>query len=219
MADAVGPPPAGGDATRAPTLIGVFGALLSVSIICTTARIYTRIHLLRMPGMDDAIIVLSIASVLPRKIDEPRPNSFQMLTVVNFAALIKATSYGLGRHAYYLNKEDYLLSTKWDSIAQPFGIIGVALPKLAVLIFLARIVGPAKSNWIRALYISVVTLVVFSGILAIVNFAQCSPPSAAWTANIPHNCWNPAIVEKLSFFFGGIHRFFALNLWSLLMLM
>ena len=84
-----------------------------------------------------------------------------MLNVTNFAALIKATSFGLGRHAYYLTEENCLLSSKWDSIAQPFGIVGVALPKLAVLIFLARTVGPEKSNGIRALYVSVITLVVF----------------------------------------------------------
>lgn len=124
--------------------------------------------------------------------------------MINFGALTQATKFGLGRHEYYLTEDNFLLSSKWDSIAQPFGIIGVAVPKLAVVIFLARIVGPTKNYGVRALYISVVSLVVFSGVLAILLFVQCSPPAAAWQPSIPHTCWNPAIVEKLSFFFGGV---------------
>ena len=67
MADSLGPPPPGGDATRAPTMIGVFGAMTLLSILCAAARIYTRVRLLRLPGMDDAVIVFTIVGVLHLK--------------------------------------------------------------------------------------------------------------------------------------------------------
>lgn len=70
----------------------------------------------------------------------------------------KATTFGLGRHADDLTSESFLLSVKWVLIAAPSGIIGVALPKLAVVIFLARVVGPTRRNQIRTLYFFAITL-------------------------------------------------------------
>ncbi len=64
MAEFAGPAPIGGDATRAPTIIGVYCAMTSLSILCTAARLYTRFRLVRSPGMDDAVIVLSLVCTL-----------------------------------------------------------------------------------------------------------------------------------------------------------
>ena len=50
MAEAAGLPPAGGDETRAPTIIGVYCTLTAISIACVAARLYTRFRLLRSPG-------------------------------------------------------------------------------------------------------------------------------------------------------------------------
>ena len=74
MADSLGPPPPGGDATRAPTMIGVFGAMTLLSILCAAARIYTRVRLLRMPGMDDAVIFFTIVGILQPK--QASPNAY-----------------------------------------------------------------------------------------------------------------------------------------------
>lgn len=62
MSDSLGPPPKGGDANRAPTMLGVFGALGLLSVLCAAARIYTRIRLLRVPGVDDAVILFCAVS-------------------------------------------------------------------------------------------------------------------------------------------------------------
>jgi len=63
MAEAAGLPPAGGDETRAPTIIGVYCTLTTISIACVAARLYTRFRLLRSPGPDDAVIVVSMVSI------------------------------------------------------------------------------------------------------------------------------------------------------------
>lgn len=49
---------------KAPTIIGVFAAMTALSILCAAARIYTRFRLLRTPGMDDLVIVLSVVGTL-----------------------------------------------------------------------------------------------------------------------------------------------------------
>ena len=63
MAEAAGPAPIGGDQTRAPMIIGVYSALTSLSILCVAARLYTRFRLIRSPGTDDAVIVLSMVCI------------------------------------------------------------------------------------------------------------------------------------------------------------
>lgn len=69
MTAPLGPAPTQGDVTRAPTLIGVFGAMTTVSILCVAARFYTRLRLLRMLAMDDAVIVFSIVCSISRRIE------------------------------------------------------------------------------------------------------------------------------------------------------
>lgn len=49
---------------RAPTIIGMFAAMTALSILCAAARIYTRFRLLRTPGMDDLVIILSVVCIL-----------------------------------------------------------------------------------------------------------------------------------------------------------
>lgn len=125
--------------------------------------------------------------------------------MLNLGFLAKATTFGLGRHRFYLtNTEEFLLIIKWDNIAIPFATMSVAVPKLAVVIFLAKAVGPTNPYQIRALYISVVTLIVLSAVNVVLVFAQCSPPSASWRPNIPHKCWNPASVTNYIIFVGGV---------------
>ncbi len=133
------------------------------------------------------------------------------MLVAQLGLLIKATTFGLGRHEYYLTPENFLLSIKWNYIGDPFGIMGVAVPKLAVVVFLARVVGPAKRYQLWALYFFVVTLIILSAVASILLFAECSPPSAAWKPNIPHTCWNPAILENFSFFVGGMYYPYAVG--------
>lgn len=131
---------------------------------------------------------------------------FQILIVMHLGLTVKATTFGLGRHADHLTSENFLLSVKWVLIAAPFGIIGVAVPKLAVVIFLARVVGPTKHNQIRVLYFFVITLNILTALAAMLVFIQCSPPYAPWTPSVPHTCWNPAIVKHSSFFVAGTYR-------------
>lgn len=186
MAEAAGSPPPGGDVTRAPTIIGVYCALTSVSITCVAARLYTRFHLLRSPGKDDAVIVLSMVIVF-----------------ISFVLECYDTKWGSGRHTYYLSKEETLLASKWNYVAAPWGIMGLAIPKLAIVLFLQRIVGKAKRLRMLFLYFITYASLVFSGIDVVILFLQCNPPHSAWNRSVPHTCWSPNVLSDISFFIGG----------------
>ena len=101
-----------------------------------------------------------------------------------------------------MEPSDALLAVKYDFIGDVFGIMGVSLPKLAVLLFLQRVVGTTKRYQIWGLYFLVLTLLLFSSLAAIFLFAQCSPPYASWTPEVPHECWDPRVVEYFALFVG-----------------
>ncbi len=86
---------------------------------------------------------------------------------------------------------------------QPPGIMGVAVPKLAVLLFLHRIVGTTRRYQMLGLYLLIGSLLIFSALTSILLFVQCSPTYASWTPLVPHTCWNPKILEHLALFVGG----------------
>ncbi|KAL9604220.1 MAG: hypothetical protein Q9219_000618 [cf. Caloplaca sp. 3 TL-2023] len=103
--------------------------------------------------------------------------------------------------------EDIPKIIKWIFINGPWGIMGVAIPKLAVVLFISRIVGPSKQKQIWALYFIVITLIIFSFVAAVLLFAQCDPPNAAWHPTEEFTCWNPNIVADYSLFVGGYSAF------------
>lgn len=186
MAEATGPAPVGGDQTRAPMIIGVYSAMTGLSILCVAARLYTRFRLIRSPGMDDAVIVLSMCIIF-----------------TSFVLLCYTTKFGAGRHTYYLLPEEFMLAAKWNYIGAAFAIVGLAVPKLAIVIFLKRIVGQTRRRSIAVLYFLAVSNIVLAFIVVLVLFLECNPPSASWNPSIPHTCWRPHVVPLFTIFGGG----------------
>ena len=64
MAETGGQAPPGGDETRAPIIIGVLCGMTTLSLASGGVRLYTRFRLLRSPGWDDAVIVLSLVWIV-----------------------------------------------------------------------------------------------------------------------------------------------------------
>ena len=96
--------------------------------------------------------------------------------MVGSRALTPATKSNLGRHEYYLTEGSLLLSSKWESLAHMFRIICVAVLKLAVVFFLARLMSQIKNSGVGPSYISVVCFGIFS-LLTILLLVQCHRPA------------------------------------------
>lgn len=131
--------------------------------------------------------------------------ALQCLVIVNVIFAILETLSGIGRHIAVLTASQLEQAFKYNFIGDPFGIIGVALPKLAVVIFIHKIIGQSYRTLIWALYALVVANLVFSALDSILLFVQCSPPSASWDSSVPHTCWDPSIVSNYSYFVGGLY--------------
>lgn len=175
---------------RRPTILGVFWVLSAIATTCTFARLYTRFRLIRAPGWDDAVVGFSMLIVL-----------------IHLCLLTYTCKIGLGRHEAALSPNQFLHVIKWIFINGPWGIMGVAIPKLAVVIFISRIVGPSKKYQIWALYFMVITNIILSFVAAVLLFAQCDPPDFAWHPTEKGTCWNPNIVANYSIFVGSYSAF------------
>jgi len=57
-------PPPGGDQNRAPLLNAVEWTLTSLSIVFVGCRLFTRLRIVRSPGLDDVFIIISIVRIL-----------------------------------------------------------------------------------------------------------------------------------------------------------
>lgn len=115
-----------------------------------------------------------------------------------------STKFGIGRHTYYLLPEELVLSAKWSYIAAAPSSISLALPKLAIVIFLKRIVAQTRRRSIVVLYFLTTSNIVLSFIAVLVLYLECSPPSASWDPSIPHTCWSHHVVPYFTIFVGGM---------------
>ena len=82
----------------------------------------------------------------------------------------------------------------------PFGILSFALPKVAVVALLVRILNPARVHrwflWVLSLACMVILL-----ISPLLLFLQCRPIHSAWTLDFPKDqikCWDPAVLFNWS---------------------
>ncbi|KAL6721666.1 hypothetical protein ACLMJK_000770 [Lecanora helva] len=190
MAEPMGPPPAGGDESRIPLIVGFLTATTILSFLCVTTRVFTRVKIQRDPGFDDALIVFA-----------------EILQIINYAFIMKSTSYGFGRHVYYLHPLDEHKAVFWNFISNPFAIVTLALPRLAIVMFISRVVGNTRKRQMWILYFLAVSMILFSCLAAIFLFVQCDPPSAAWNRRKPHKCWNPDILANYFTFVGAYSAF------------
>lgn len=128
MATSAGPAPVGGDQTRAPTIIGVYSVMTSLSIICVAARLYTRFRLTRNPGMDDAVIVLSMVCITSTYLQLLGP-------VDTFSVSSSSVSFWSVTTPSLAQEDTHFISRRKRFYTQPDGIISP--PPLASLVSLS----------------------------------------------------------------------------------
>lgn len=114
----------------------------------------------------------------------------------------KAVEYGLGRHDETVSREDQIAVVKWIYLASCPGVMSLAIPKLAVIALLNRLLVPGKAHYwflwaigatVNILFFPVV--VIFLRTLA----AKCPPFEVS---GIPLNCVPVATQVKYCLFAG-----------------
>ncbi|CVK91792.1 related to integral membrane protein pth11 [Fusarium proliferatum] len=194
----------GGDG---PWAIGVMWALTVVVFIFVVLRVYTRVVVVQSFGVDDHVFNLAF-----------------VLLVFYTSFTTTAAHYGFGQNMTDIiarNPDDLPVAILFEAIGQTFAVVGMAVAKWSLGLFLLRIV---KETWHKiAIWISMAALAGASISTCFVFWLQCTPPKHLWDRRIPGKCTVDSTPVSMTlcilcvivdFFFAGFPWLF---IWALQM--
>lgn len=114
-----------------------------------------------------------------------------------------AVHNGNGRHFDTLTLAEMQSAIFWTILGFPFGIVAFALPKLAVVALVTRLLLPEP--WHR-IFLWVLTSTCFGALLGcvVILFAQCSPADSQWDFSITEKtCIDKWVLVNYAIFAGG----------------
>ncbi|KAL2272071.1 hypothetical protein VTJ83DRAFT_1442 [Remersonia thermophila] len=172
--DFVEPYPGWAEENKGPLILGVTGSLTALAGLFVIGRIYSRLLSIRKLAIDDYIVIVCI-----------------LLSVAYVILASRAIAYGGGRHLITLPPEDVPKAIYYTVVSFVPGVSSFTIPKLAVVILLAKVLNPGRVHRIIMWIISVLYILMAAGML-VINFAQCTPAAAQW-GGAPGTCWDRRI--------------------------
>ncbi|GAT23928.1 hypothetical protein RIB2604_01710710 [Aspergillus luchuensis] len=152
---------------------------LCVATITVALRLYTRLRLVRKPGWDDLLIVVSLAT-----------------DIVFFAFLVIESQNGLAENEADLPPEVVRRQLKALWITIPLYNLTLTLTKLS-LIFLYRRLFPTHTY--RILLILTLIFVIITGLWMVLStLLFCIPINAFWDTSLPRTCLPEDVVWCLN---------------------
>ncbi|KAL1969383.1 hypothetical protein VTN77DRAFT_9576 [Rasamsonia byssochlamydoides] len=140
-----------------------------ISFICVTLRLYTRICLVHNTGPDDYAYCLSWILLLLYTI---------FITI--------AAVHGFGRHIDELSIDDAVAAVYYEMVSQTFAVIGMAVAKISLGLFLLRIV---VDFWQKVvLWFAIVSIAIISLSTDIIFWLQCIPSAAIYDPRVKGVC-------------------------------
>ncbi|KAM0547822.1 hypothetical protein ACHAPJ_010168 [Fusarium lateritium] len=159
----------GGDG---PWVIAVMWTLTAVAFVFVLLRVYTGVVVVKSFGIDDHVYNLAFVFLL-------------LYTIFATAA----AHYGFGQNMLDIsnnNPDDLPLAILFEAIGQTFAVVGMAVAKWSLGLFLLRLV---KEQWHKiAIWLSMACLMGASISTCFVFWLQCSPPKYLWDRRIPGRC-------------------------------
>ncbi|KAF4457691.1 hypothetical protein F53441_421 [Fusarium austroafricanum] len=196
--------PMGGDG---PWAIAVMWVLTAVVFVFVLLRVYTRVVVVESFGIDDHVYNLAFVFLL----------LYTLFTTVS-------AHYGFGQNITDIlarNPDDLPFAILFEAIGQTFAVVGMAVAKWSLGLFLLRIV---KERWHKiAIWVSMGCLAGASVSTCFVFWLQCTPPKHLWDRRVPGKCTvNSTPISMIlcifcvivDFFFAGFPWLF---IWSLQM--
>ncbi|PWW80688.1 hypothetical protein C7212DRAFT_32834, partial [Tuber magnatum] len=162
-------------------------ALISITAIVVTIRIYSRGWLNRSLGMDDLLMVIATAFAIA-------------LTVITMVHL----NHGWGISIYEQNPEWFGPSRKLSWSCQLCFLIRATLSKISILVFYARIFETTNKKFRNLVYLGIF-LVSSIGVAFIFGVIfQCRPLLAYWDPTLEGKCLHTRIPYLVS---GALNTF------------
>ncbi|KAK6212556.1 hypothetical protein LQW54_005141 [Pestalotiopsis sp. IQ-011] len=153
----------GGDATQAITAMWILTVLTLVFVVLRT---YTRAFVVKAYGIDDHVY------------------NFAFLLLLCYVIFITISGhYGFGKSMTEIaHIEDAVRAVLFEAIGQTFAVVGMAVAKWSLGLFLLRLVTEA---WHRAVIWTAMCVLMSASIsVCFVFWLQCSPPAYLWDKRI-----------------------------------
>ncbi|KAI1371934.1 hypothetical protein F4677DRAFT_434073 [Hypoxylon crocopeplum] len=179
------------DEDRGPTINAIAWVGAFISTVFVGLRLYSRGFVTRSIGWDDGVIVLAA-----------------ILNIITSVFTSVAITSGLGRHIWYLNEEEIVRALYYSALQRPPGILAYCLPKLSIVTLLCTLIGNAKSRaWFWILHSIIVVLFITSILSFVLFFVRCSPATALWDPSSPADCFDPFILDVVTYISGSWSAF------------
>jgi hypothetical protein len=189
------------EAGSATTMITIVATLTGLSVMFVAARLFVRIKL-RSLGLDDHLIVLAMVVIIGHAFRRDLLTIPQICAFVNLGISSAAAASGSGRHFDTLSLEDQQNVIKYTMAAFCPGVLSFAIPKLAVVALLTKLLNPSPVHRMFLWCSTTVTTIVIFGCVVIL-YAQCTPSRSQWDFLIEGECWSRWILVNYSIFAGG----------------
>jgi hypothetical protein len=192
------------DVSNGAGIIAVVGTFTGISALFVAARLYVRIKLMRNVGSDDYLIVLAMVRLPYRTVPL---RGFSLLTtnqvcgILNLGISSAAAEAGSGRHFDTLTLEQQQTVIKYTIAAFCPGILSFAIPKLAVVSLLTKLLAPSPAHRIFLWCSSGLTTAALFGCVVIL-YARCTPARSQWDFSVKGECWSIWILVKYGIFAG-----------------
>ncbi|KAJ5112137.1 hypothetical protein N7532_000182 [Penicillium argentinense] len=146
--------------------IAVMWVMVFISFILVPLRMYTRVYVIKAVGLDDHVFNLAWVFLLLYTI-------FMTISGV----------HGFGQPITSLDPDSAVNAVYMEMVGQTFAILGMAIAKLSLGIFLLRIV---VKQWHRiSIWISMVSLSIVSVMTAIIFWIQRLPSESIYDPRVP----------------------------------
>ncbi|KAF2233452.1 hypothetical protein EV356DRAFT_201381 [Viridothelium virens] len=159
--------------TRAPAMLAIVWTECALGIVFIILRFWCR-YRIRALGIDDWIMSFSVA-----------------LTIVTASLITVLAQNGGFRHLASLPADTHSRAVKLDWIEQPSMVFNFGVSKVSTSLLILRLMSPNSKKTRRLLYFIIAITTLLTTLAVIFIFAQCKPPRALWTPNIPAKCWRP----------------------------
>ncbi|KAH8898227.1 hypothetical protein GQ53DRAFT_627891, partial [Thozetella sp. PMI_491] len=160
---------------QAPAAVAAMWSMVAFVMVFVALRLYTRIVIVKQPGLDDLAYCFSAAFLL-----------------IYTAFIHLAATYGYGQDYDSLTIDNATLAVKWAMVGQSFAVFGMATAKTSLGLFLLRIVM-VRGHRI-AIYAIFFALAVASAISIVVFWCRCSPVESLYDRRVQGHCFITYII-------------------------
>ncbi|PIA92171.1 hypothetical protein CB0940_09437 [Cercospora beticola] len=152
-------------------VVGVTVAFTILAFITTAFRLFTRIAIVKQPGIDDFIITIAL-----------------IFTIALTACMVLQVKYGMGRHAASLSPNDNKYSLIWFWASVWIYYPALMFAKLSILFQYLRIFPDRRFR--RWCWILMAVIVAWTGWAFFSALFACWPIQHFWDDSIPGACLN-----------------------------